>query len=92
MNYLHQQLSAGPDDVIEVTLDGQANVMLLDPGNFERYRRGETFRYHGGLVNESPARLVPPHIGEWHVVVDLGGYAGRVRAGVRVLEGTNATR
>jgi len=30
----------GPDDTIEVTLDGLANVMLLDAPNFERYRQG----------------------------------------------------
>jgi hypothetical protein len=36
-NFLHQELDVGPDDVVEVELDGQANVMLLDPANFERY-------------------------------------------------------
>lgn len=90
MNYLHQELELGPDDVVEVTLDGQANVMLLDSTNFDRYSRGESFRYSGGLAKHSPVRLAPSHRGRWHVVVDLGGYAGRVRAGVRVLEGTNA--
>lgn len=38
MNFLHQTFNVGPDDVVEVTLDGQANVMLLDQVNFERYR------------------------------------------------------
>jgi hypothetical protein len=90
MNYLHQELDAGPDDVVEVTLNGQANVMLLDPANFDHYRRGESFRDYGGLAKTSPARLVPPHQGRWHVVVDLGGYTGRVRAGIRVLQGAGA--
>jgi hypothetical protein len=44
MNYLHQEFEAGPEDLIEVALDGQANVMLLDAPNFERYRKGEPFR------------------------------------------------
>lgn len=92
MNYLHQEFDVGPDDVVEVTLDGQGNVMLLDPINFDHYRRGDSFRYHGGLAKSSPVRLVPPHRGRWHVVVDLGGYPGRVRAGVRVLQGVNAAR
>jgi len=90
MNFLHQELDAGPDDVIEVTLNGQANVMLLDAAGYDQYRRGESFRYHGGLEKTSPARLVPPRRGRWHVVVDLGGFTGRVRAGVRVLQGTDA--
>ena len=92
-NFLHQELNAGPDDVVEVELDGQANVMLLDPANFERYRKDESFRYHdGGLAKTSPFRLVPPQPGRWYVVVDLGGFAGRVRAGVRVLQGANVER
>jgi hypothetical protein len=90
MNYLHQEFEAGPDDVIEVTLDGQANVMLLDDINFDHYRKSESFRYHGGLAKVSPARLVPPYQGRWHVVVDLGGYAGTVRAGMRVLQGVKS--
>jgi uncharacterized protein DUF1883 len=92
MNYLHQEFDVGPDDVLEVTLNGQANVMLLDESNYDQYRRGETFRYCGGLAETSPFHLVPPHQGRWHVVVDLGGYAGRIRAGIRVLQDVNATR
>jgi Domain of unknown function (DUF1883) len=92
MNFLHQEFEVGPEDVVEVTLNGQANVMLLDSANYDRYRKGESFRYHGGLAKVSPARIVPPDHGRWHVVVDLGGFAGKVRAGVRVLEGANAAR
>ncbi len=89
MNFLHQEFDAGPKDVIEVTLDGQANVMLLDPANYSSYRRGQGFRYYGGHAKESPFRIAPPHQGHWHVVVDLGGYGGHVRAGIRVLQHSN---
>lgn len=92
MTFLHQEFDAGPDDVVEVSLDGQANVMLLDPENFDRYRKGESFKYHGGLARESPTRLVPPGRGRWHVVVDLGGYSGTVRAGMRLLQGSESAR
>jgi hypothetical protein len=87
MIHLHQEIEAGPDDLVEVSLDRQANVMLLDPANYELYTRREKFRYHGGLAEYSPMRLVPPHEGKWHVVVDLGGSAGTVQAGIRVLGG-----
>ena len=43
LHYLNQEFDAGPDDVVEITLDGQANVMLLDPANYERYRKREPF-------------------------------------------------
>lgn len=92
MNYLHQEFEAGPDDLVEVTLDGQANVMLLDGSNYDHYRRGEPFRYYGGLAKVSPIRLVPPRHGRWHVVVDLGGFSGTVRAGMRLLQGMDAAR
>jgi Domain of unknown function (DUF1883) len=92
MNYLHHELDLGADDAVEVTLDGQANVLLLDSSNFEKYRRGESYRYHGGLAEHSPVRLVPPHGGRWQLVVNLGGYPGTVRAGVRLLKGISSTR
>lgn len=92
MNFLQREVDVGPDDAVEVTLDGQANVMLLDTENFDRYRRGESFCYHGGLVKTSPVRLLPPHGGHWHLVVDLGGFPGHVRAGVRVLQGADVAR
>lgn len=85
MNYLHYEFDAGPDDVVEVALDRQANVLLLDDSNYDSYRDGRSFRYHGGHAERSPIRLVPPRFTHWHVVVDLGGGAGRVRAGVRVI-------
>lgn len=90
VKFLQQELELSPTDVVEVSLNGQANVMLLDPPNFERYREGSSFRYHGGLAETSPIRLVPPRGGRWHVVVDLGGFTGKVRAGVRVFEDANA--
>ena len=86
MNHLHQEFDAGPEDVVEVALDGQANVMLVDAANYAHYQRGEAFHYHGGLAKHSPLRVVPPRSGRWHVVVDLGGYQGRVRAGFRVVK------
>lgn len=87
MNYLHQQFDAGPDDVIEITLDHAANVQLLDEANYEAYRAGRPFRYHGGYVTHSPYQIRPPYQGRWHLVVDLGGMAGTVRASVRVFSG-----
>ena len=85
MDFLHYSVNAGSGDIVVVTLDRRANVMLLDDVNFAAYRRGRSFRYSGGLATRSPVRLVPPHHGHWHVVIDLGGYGGTVRAAVRVV-------
>ena len=85
MNFLHYEVDTDEGDVIEVTLDGQANVRVLDNGNFSSFRSGRRHGYVGGLAKRSPIRLAAPHAGHWHVVVDLGGYAGAYGAGVRVL-------
>ena len=85
MNFLKYEIDAGPSDVIQVTLDKQANVRLMDWSNFEKYRRGQQHRYYGGHATSSPVRLSPPHQGHWYVVIDLGGYAGTVRASVQKL-------
>ena len=94
MNFLHEELDLEAGDLVEVSLEGKANVMLLDPRNFACYEQGLSYRYHGGYADESPILLPAPHAGKWHVVVNLGGFPGRVRAGVRVLreEGALSTR
>ena len=88
MNYLHYEFDLASNDVVEVTLDKQANVRLLDDTDYSLYHRGSEHRYYGGLAKASPVNISPPHPGHWHVVIDLGGYAGTVRASARVLQGT----
>jgi hypothetical protein len=85
MNFLHREFTLGPNDHIEVTLDHPANVQLLDPTNYNNYLNGHAFRYIGGYVTSSPYQLRPPYPGHWHLVIDLGGNAGTVRASVRIL-------
>lgn len=86
MNFLHYEFDLGPGDAVEVTLDKQANVRLMDDLNFSLYRRGQRHRYHGGLAKTSPVTIPAPAAGHWHLVIDLGGYAGTVRASARVLQ------
>jgi hypothetical protein len=83
MEYLHKEIDAGPEDLIEVALDHPANVLLLDPANFDHYRQRQPYRYYGGYVTQGPFRIRPPFKGHWHLVVDLGGGAGAVKAAVR---------
>jgi hypothetical protein len=88
MDYLHKEVELDADDVVEVTLDHPANVQLLNTAEFEQYRQGKPFRYYGGYFTESPARISAPYPGRWHLVVDLGGGAGSVRASLQVLHKT----
>ena len=85
MRFLHYEVDAGPQDTIQVTVDRQANVKVMDGTNYQKYRRGQRHTYYGGLAKASPANISPPRQGHWHVTIDLGGYAGSVRAAVQVL-------
>ena len=87
MNYLHYDLQLQATDIVEVTLDKQANVRLLDDPNYSLYKQGKQHRYYGGLATRLPVRLTPPHAGRWYVVIDLGGYAGTVKASVNIIKG-----
>jgi hypothetical protein len=80
VKYLHWEFNTTGTAVVEVQLDRGANVLLFDSHNYSLYRRGSDYRYRGGLAKVSPSHLTIPHAGSWHVVVDLGGYGGRVTA------------
>jgi hypothetical protein len=92
MNYVHQALDVGPDEVVEVTLDNLAHVRLLDETNYEHYRSGREYHYHGGYATTTIYLIRPPCPGRWHLVIDLGGHAGRVRSWVRLLSARETVR
>jgi hypothetical protein len=85
MKFLHYEFDLDEDNAVRISLDKQANVRLLDGNNFQKYRNGQNHTYYGGLAQRSPVILSPPHSGRWHVVIDLGGYAGSVSASVSVM-------
>ena len=88
MEYLHKEFDLAEGDVVEVTLAGNAaNVQLLDADNYQNYLQGKPYDYAGGYARTSPYRIQAPRAGRWHLVVDLGGGAGRVQASGRVISG-----
>lgn len=88
MRYAFKDLGEQPaGSTVVVRLQGSvANVLLLDSANYSAYRVGRPFRYAGGLFRSSPARVTVPRDGHWHLIVDLGGFRGRVRAQVERVE------
>jgi hypothetical protein len=85
MKYLHQEFDCAGGETVRVDLDCQANVRLLDQSSYQQYRRGGRHRFQGGLAKTTPVLLPVPGPGRWHVVVDLGGYAGQIRASITLL-------
>lgn len=84
MEHLHSEVEVGPNRVIEVELNGQANVLVMDGSNYRAYCAGRAHRYYGGHAKVSPFRVRPPSPGHWHVAIDLGGGRGSVKASVSV--------
>lgn len=88
MDFVHHKLGHRKrGEVIEIELDAAANVRLLNSSQFSAYRSGRSFRAIQGQARQSPVRFQIPQSGQWHVVIDFGGYPGRVRSSVRVLPG-----
>jgi len=86
MKFLHYEVSAQQGDIIHVTLRGtEANVRVMDDINFHAFQSGRQHRYAGGHFKSSPVNIPAPSSGKLNVVVDLGGYAGRLEASVRVI-------
>lgn len=76
--FLHYNLNLTSGNVVEVTLDKQANVRLMDDINFTKYKKGMQHQYYGGYTTKSPARLTAPRSGHWNLVIDLGGYLAQL--------------
>ena len=87
MKFMHHKLGyQRRGTTVEVTLQGNAaNVQLLDSSNLQNYKSGRQYKYSGGFFRRSPATLVVPRDGHWHVTVDLPGRGGQVRSSVRIL-------
>lgn len=85
MGFLHYEVDLEAKDKVHVTLDHAANVMLLDAINYTQYRKGKDCTFYGGHAKQSPVVIPAPHRGHWHVVIDLDGRGGTVRAAVQVV-------
>lgn len=69
---------------VVVNLKNQANVQLMTRNEYNKYKSGRRYRFHGGRVTRSPFRVAVPSSGHWMVAIDLGGYTGRIYAKVAI--------
>jgi hypothetical protein len=81
VNFLHWSFRAQQGNIVEVTIDRAANVLLLSEAEYERFRRGMSYNYRGGNYTVSPVRIPVPYHSWWHIVV----YPGPVSASMRVI-------
>ena len=71
-----------------------ADVMLLDPVNFTKYREARlpVMYGDGGRYARPPACLKVPADGRWYVVADLRGYSQFAEATVEVADPQSGDR
>ncbi len=69
---------------VVVTLRNHANVQLMTSTDYNNYKAGRQYRYHGGRVTRSPFRIAVPSNGHWVVAIDLGGHMGQIMASVAI--------
>jgi len=74
MKFLHKPFQAKAKDKIEVTFDRPTKVLLIEKREFERYKKGITYRYRGGYSENSPVEFTIPFDGVWHAVIEKGTY------------------
>jgi len=85
-DHLCKRLFIQDGDVVEVSSDTQANVLLMDDSDYSNYKSRLSYQYYGGFFTHFPARLAPPRSGYWNVILDLGGGNATVRHSIRVLK------
>ena len=73
MNFLHTRENLNSGDVVVVDCSHQCNIMLLTDHNFNHYKKGNKFQYHGGAYKMFPVRISVPSNDNWNIVLDLGG-------------------
>jgi hypothetical protein len=88
MKYLHYQVKAEQYDSIIVKLNektdfSQARVVLLDTGNYYKYRLGKACEFKQQLSGAPTVILDPPYKSDWHVIIELRT-AGELKASVEV--------
>ena len=84
-DHLHKRLFLKDGDVVAVTCDTQANVLLMDDSDYSNYKARRSYQYYGGFFTHFPARLTPPRSGYWNVVLNLGGGRATIRHSIRVI-------
>ncbi|WP_071062804.1 DUF1883 domain-containing protein [Andreesenia angusta] len=58
---------------VKVELQHASDVFLVDSLNFQKFQRGQRFKYHGGHYRETPVNITVSGTGRWYLVVRGGG-------------------
>ncbi|MBS4535602.1 DUF1883 domain-containing protein [Clostridium sp. D2Q-14] len=54
---------------VEVHLKHATDVFLVDSSNFQKYKRGQRFKYYGGHYSRTPVNITVSGTGRWYLIV-----------------------
>lgn len=72
MKFQYWQFSAGSRDVIQLRIEGTADVFLVDGQGLRAFQSGDSFTYYGGCYRSGAVRLSPPRRDTWYLVLCPG--------------------
>jgi hypothetical protein len=88
VKYLHYELKAEQHDSIIVKMNETTNfslarVLLMDIGNYYKYKLGKACEFKQDLDGAPTVILDPPYKSTWHVIIEMRT-PGEVKAFVEV--------
>jgi len=86
MKYGHTKLSLNYGNVVRVTLDNQATVMLLDSLNYARFCAEKKYEYEGGFATISPYDIFVPSQGDWDLVIHPESPSGKLKYSIKIIK------
>lgn len=85
MDFLHSREYLDEGDTVVVDCSHKCNILLMDDSNFQNYKSGRAFRYHGGHFEELPARITAPSSGHWNITIDIAGASASIRHSINII-------
>lgn len=58
---------------VEVDLKHASDVFLVNSTNYQNYKNGRQFKYHGGHYTKTPVVITVSGSGRWYLIVRGGG-------------------
>jgi hypothetical protein len=84
MLHKHYKLNLEQGEILQVTLDKQADVLLMDESNYNKFMVDKKYESYGGRARRSPVQMAPPAAGRWHLVVVPSG-SGEIKVSVETI-------
>ncbi|WP_072159921.1 DUF1883 domain-containing protein [Pluralibacter gergoviae] len=86
MSYIHSREYVENGSIVSVQCSHQINVLVMDDQNYNKYRNGSRFTYHGGFYTHFPANIAVPHSGYWNVVLALApGHRANIQYSINII-------